>query len=143
MGSLLHDFGKIFIPKEILGKTKKLTENDIEIIKRHPEDGYLYLKEHTGLSEVSLSIVRSHHERINGSGFPLGLAEKQIPRSAQIGGICDVYCTLAVDKTGRKALPPEMILHVMRQEMRGAFSPRLLDTLESIACVEDSAQLIL
>ena len=143
MGSLLHDFGKIFIPLEILNKTKKLTEDEIAIIKRHPEEGYQYLKEKTQLSEVSLSIVRYHHERINGNGYPLGLAEREIPRSAQIVGICDVYCTLAIDKNGRKALPASMILHIMKQEMKGAFNERLLDVLESIVCVEEEQQLLI
>lgn len=143
MGSLLHDFGKIFIPREILNKTKKLTEDEMAIIRRHPEDGYQYLKEKTQLSEVSLSIVRFHHERINGNGYPLGLTEREIPRSAQIAGISDVYCTLAVDKSGRKALPAGMILHIMRQEMKGAFNERLLDVLESIVCVENEEQFMI
>ena len=142
MGTLLHDFGKIFIPKEILNKTSKLNESEIAIIKRHPEEGYQYLKENTQLSEVSLAIVRCHHERINGNGYPFGLKGQDIPRSAQIGGMCDVYCNLAVDRSGRKALPPGMIIHVMKQEMKGAFNERLLDILETITCVENQAQLI-
>jgi len=143
IGALLHDFGKIFIPREILNKSSKLSEQEISIVKRHPEEGYRYLKEHTELHEVSLSIVRYHHERINGNGYPLGLKDADIPRSAQIAGICDVYCTLAVDRSGKKALPPGMILHVMKQEMKGAFSERLLDTLEEIACVDSDIQLLL
>ena len=143
IGSLLHDFGKIFIPRETLNKSAKLMEHEIAIIKRHPEEGYRYLKDKTELNEVSLSIVRYHHERINGNGYPLGLTERDIPRSAQIAGICDVYCTLAVDRNGRKALPPGMILHIMKQEMKGAFNERLLDILEGITCVENEAQPIL
>lgn len=143
MGSLLHDFGKVFIPREILNKTKKLTEDEIAIIKRHPEDGYQYLKEKTQLNEVSLSIVRFHHERINGNGYPLGLTEREIPRSAQIGGVSDVYCTLAIDKSGKKALPAGMILHIMRQEMKGAFNERLLDVLETIVFTENEEQFMI
>jgi HD-GYP domain-containing protein (c-di-GMP phosphodiesterase class II) len=143
IGALLHDFGKIFIPREILNKNAKLTEQEIAIIKRHPEEGYIYLKEKTDLNEVSLSIVRYHHERINGNGYPFGLTDRDIPRSAQIAGICDVYCTMAVDRSGKKALPPGMILHIMKQEMKGAFNERFLDILEGIACVENEAQLML
>jgi HD-GYP domain-containing protein (c-di-GMP phosphodiesterase class II) len=142
MGSLLHDFGKIFVPRDVLKKNSKLTESEIETIRRHPEEGYQYLKEKTQLSEVSLSIVRYHHERINGNGYPFGLKGSEISRSAQICGICDVYCNLAVDRSGRKALPPGMIIHVMKQEMKGAFNERLLDILETITCVENHAQLI-
>ncbi len=143
MGTLLHDFGKIFIPKDILNKTRKLTDNEVAIVKRHPEEGYNYLREHTHLSEVSLAIVRYHHERINGNGYPLGLTEREIPRSAQIAGICDVYCALAIDRSGRKALPEDMILHVMKEEMKGSFNERFLDVLESIVCSEEEAQLVL
>lgn len=143
MGTLLHDFGKIFVPKEILNKNKRLTDNEIATIKRHPEEGYNYLKEKTQMSEVSLYIVRYHHERINGRGYPFGLTEKDIPRSAQIAGICDVYCSLAIDKTGRKALAPEMTIHIMRQEMQGAFNPFLLDVLESLVCLDEGVQPLL
>lgn len=143
MGTLLHDFGKIFVPKDILNKTKKLTESEIAIIRRHPEEGYAYLKEKTKLSEVSLSIVRYHHERINGKGYPFGLSEKEIPRSAQIAGICDVYCALAIDKTGRKALSSDMTMHIMKEEMSEAFNPMLLNVLESLVCAEDGRQPVL
>lgn len=143
MGTLLHDFGKIFIPKDILNKTRKLTESEIAMVKKHPEEAYQYLKKKTQLSEVSLSIVRYHHERINGNGYPFGLKEKDIPRSAQIAGISDVYCSLTIDRNGRKALAPEVTIHIMRQEMQGAFNPIMLDVLESLVCVEDSAQPLL
>jgi len=143
IGSLLHDFGKIFISREILNKTRKLTESEIVIIKRHPTEGYQYLKEKTQLSDISLSIVRYHHERINGNGYPYRLRETEIPRSAQVVGICDVYCSLAIDNSGRKALTPDMTLHIMKQEMQGAFSPYMLDVLESLVCVEEGVQPIL
>ena len=142
IGTLLHDFGKTFIPHEILNKTGKLTDDEIAVIKRHPEEGYRYLKENTRLSEISLAIVRDHHERINGNGYPRGLSKAEISRSAQVGGICDVYCTLTINRSGGKALPPYLTLQVMRQEMKDAFDPRLLGILEGIACVEESHQLI-
>ena len=83
MGSLLHDFGKIFVPRDILNKTSKLTESEIAIIKRHPEEGHQFLKEKTQLSDVSLSIVRYHHERINGNGYPFGLLLSRARRSQE------------------------------------------------------------
>ena len=89
------------------------------------------------MSEISLSIVRDHHERNNGNGYPRGLKGEAISRSAQVAAICDLYCTLAIDKTGRKALPPHISLQIMKQEMKGAFNERLLDVLEGLVCVED------
>ncbi len=143
IGTLLHDFGKTFTPQQILNKTGKLTDDEIAIVKRHPEEGYCYLKENTRLNEISLAIVRDHHERANGNGYPRGLKKTEISRSAQVGGICDVYCTLTIDRSGGKALPPYLTLQVMRQEMKGAFDERLLGILESLTCTEEAPQHVL
>lgn len=140
IGTLLHDFGKIFIPQELLNKTGKLTDEEIAIIKRHPQEGYDYLKENTSLNDICLAIVRDHHERINGNGYPRGIKREDISRSAQVGGLCDVYCTLTIDRTGRTALPPFLTMQFMRNEMKDAFDKRLLDVLEGVACTEDQLQ---
>lgn len=142
IGTLLHDFGKIFVSQEILNKTGKLTEKEMAQLRKHPEDGYRYLKDNTRLSEISLAIVRDHHERNNGKGYPRGLSGEEISRSAQVGAICDVYCTMTIDRTGRKALPPHISLQIMKQEMKDAFNARLLDILEGIVCQEGSLPLI-
>ena len=143
IGTLLHDFGKIFIPQEIFNKTGKLTDEEVSIIKRHPQDGYDYLKENTNLNEICLAIVRDHHERVNGNGYPRGLQRAEISRSAQVGGMCDVYCTLTIDRSGRTALPPYLTIQVMRQEMKDAFDKRLLDILEGLTCSEEAQQLVM
>jgi HD-GYP domain-containing protein (c-di-GMP phosphodiesterase class II) len=142
-GAILHDFGKIFVPQQILNKPGRLDEAEIEILKRHPEEGYLFLQGKAVLSDVSLSIVRLHHERCNGSGYPLGLESRDIPRSAQITGVADVYCTLTTDNKGNKTIPPHIAIQLMRDQMKGAFSPHLLDTLEKLVCKEDVQQFIL
>ena len=142
-GAILHDFGKIFVPQEILNKSGKLTEAEIEILKRHPEEGYVFLQNKGVISPVALTIVRLHHERCNGSGYPLGLENRDIPRSAQITGIADAYCTLTTDSRGNKTMPPHIAVQLMRNQMKGLFSPALLDTLEKLACTEDVQQFIL
>lgn len=142
-GAILHDFGKIFVPQEILCKSGKLNEAEIEILKRHPEEGYLYLKEKGVISPVSLTIVRLHHERCNGSGYPIGLENRDIPRSAQITGVADVYCTMTTDNHGNKTIPPHIAVQLMRNQMMGLFSPNLLDILEKLVCTEDIQQFIL
>lgn len=143
IGTLLHDFGKIFVPQDILNKTGKLTDEEVAAIRRHPMDGYSYLKENTSLNEICLAIVRDHHERINGNGYPRGLQRADISRSAQVGGLCDVYCTLTIDRNGRTALPPYLTIQVMRQEMKDAFDKRLLDILEGLTCTEEVQQMVL
>lgn len=142
-GAILHDIGKIFIPQEILKKRGKLSEIEIETLKRHPEDGYNFLRDKGAFSPVSLSIIRLHHERCNGSGYPLGLEGRDIPRSAQVSGVADVYCALTTDMNGNKTMPPHIALQMMRSEMKGAFAPLLLDTLEKLVCTEDFQQIIL
>jgi len=142
-GAILHDFGKIFVPQEILNKSGKLNDAEIEILKRHPEEGYVYLQNKSVLSGVALAIVRLHHERCNGSGYPLGLENREVPRSAQITGIADVYCTLTTDNKGNKTMPPHIAVQLMRDQMKDLFSPHLLDTLEKLVCTEDFQQFIL
>ncbi|HEY5523383.1 MAG TPA: HD domain-containing phosphohydrolase [Desulfuromonadaceae bacterium] len=142
-GAILHDFGKIFVPQEILNKSGKLNEEEIEILKRHPEEGYIYLQNQGVLSPVALTIVRLHHERCNGSGYPLGLASRNIPRSAQITGVADIYCTLTTDRRGNRSMPPHIALQLMRNQMKELFSPVMLDTLEKLVCTEEVQQFIL
>ncbi len=143
IGSLLHDFGMTFTPHQLLNKTGKLTSEEIATIRRHPEEGFAYLKDNTHLNDISLSIVRDHHERINGKGYPRGVKREEIGRSAQVGGLCDIYCTLTIDKNGGKALPSYLAIQVMRQEMQDAFDKRLLDILEGLTCSDDSQQILL
>jgi HD-GYP domain-containing protein (c-di-GMP phosphodiesterase class II) len=142
-GAILHDFGKIFVPQEILNKSGKLSEAEIEILKRHPEEGYVFLQNKGVLSPVALTIIRLHHERCNGSGYPLGLESREIPRSAQVTGVADVFCTLTTDNNGNKTMPPHIAVQLMRNQMKELFLPHLLDTLEKLVCTEDIQQFIL
>jgi HD-GYP domain-containing protein (c-di-GMP phosphodiesterase class II) len=142
IGTLLHDFGKVFVSQQILSKEGRLTTAELEAYRRHPEEGYQYLKKNTRISDISLGIVRSHHERNNGNGYPQGLKGPAITRSAQVGAICDVYCTLTIDRSCRKALSSFIALQMMKQEMQGAFNDRLLDVLEGIVCTENPGQFL-
>jgi HD-GYP domain-containing protein (c-di-GMP phosphodiesterase class II) len=142
-GAILHDFGKIFIPQEILNKNGKLSEVEIEVLKCHPEQGYVFLQNKGVLSPVALTIIRLHHERCNGSGYPLGLENRDIPRSAQVTGVADVYCTLTTDNQGNKTMPPHIAVQLMRNQMKDLFAPHLLDTLEKLVCTEEVQQFIL
>jgi HD-GYP domain-containing protein (c-di-GMP phosphodiesterase class II) len=134
IGTLLHDVGAIFVPQEILTKKARLTEAEVERYKRHPEDGYNFLRENTRLNDVALAIVRNHHERLNGNGYPHGLKGEQISRSAQVAAICDFYCNMTIDREGNKTLPPHICMNIMKQEMKGAFNDRLLGFLEELVC---------
>ncbi|HOI15807.1 MAG TPA: HD domain-containing phosphohydrolase [Geobacteraceae bacterium] len=145
IGCMLHDIGMLFVPQDILCKPGRLTPDEIAAIKKHAEEGYAYLQKNSSLSPVSLGIVRNHHERNNGSGYPRGLRNESIPRSAQLCAICDVYCNLTVDRVGNTTLPPDIALHVMKQEMKGAFNERFIGLFAKIVGVdfENAMELLL
>jgi putative nucleotidyltransferase with HDIG domain len=101
-GSILHDCGKIGVPEEVLNFPGKLTLEEFEIIKQHPDWGTQVARE-ADLPEAVVNIILYHHERINGSGYPAGLAGRAIPLEARIAAIADVFDALTSDRPYRKA----------------------------------------
>lgn len=106
MGAILHDIGKILIPKEILDKPGKLTDEEYAVVKQHPEHGLKLLKDNPHVSNLSKLVVYQHHERYCGQGYPQGLKESEIHEFAQITGMVDMYDALTADRVYRKAFPP-------------------------------------
>jgi len=106
MGALLHDIGKIMVPKAILDKPGVLTPEEYLEIKKHPEFGMQILNNNPNVSSLSRLVVHQHHERYNGQGYPRGLREAEIHEFAQIVGMVDVYDALTADRVYRKAFPP-------------------------------------
>lgn len=133
IGSLLHDFGMIFISDDILDKPDVLSEMEYSKVKQHPQKGYDFLK-HTGLfGDVALTIVLHHHERYDGNGYPGGIAGSDIPRSAQLSVICDVYSALTTERPYRKPSTPTEALVMMRDAAQcGAFNGELFDRFAEI-----------
>ena len=105
IGSLFHDVGKMFIPKEILNKKGKLTEQEFETIKKHPKLGFDFLKEIPTLSATERIVALEHHERFDGKGYPYEKKDKQIHLYSKIVSICDVFEALISDRPYRKAVP--------------------------------------
>jgi HD-GYP domain-containing protein (c-di-GMP phosphodiesterase class II) len=132
IGALLHDIGKIFVPKSILEKPGKLDPYEWELIQKHPTLGHDYLKEHIEMSELSLGIVLHHHEKFNGRGYPIGLENHQIGRSSSLCSIADVYCALTTTRAYRDALSPAESVKIMEEEMAGSFNPIHLDILKDL-----------
>lgn len=105
-GAMLHDLGKILTPKEILNKPGELSEEEFKTIKRHSEDGYMLLREKGKIGSLAASVVREHHERIDGSGYPRGLKGDKIHILSKIVGLVDVYDALIADRVYRKGYMP-------------------------------------
>lgn len=110
IGALLHDIGKMFVPKEILLKNSALTKEEFELIKVHPVEGYKYVKENYNISIPSKNIILYHHEKYDGSGYPDGLKQDKIYELAKIVTIADVYDALTSDRPYRRALSPNEAL---------------------------------
>ncbi|KXG76108.1 HD-GYP domain-containing protein [Thermotalea metallivorans] len=114
IGAMLHDIGKVFLPKEILMKKEKLTDEEYAIAKEHTSRGYHYLKEHYSIPGQARIIALQHHERMNGSGYPNGISGNQITKLAKIIAITDTYDAMTSDKPYKKAVTPlEAIEYIM------------------------------
>ena len=132
LASALHDIGKITIPDSILLKPGRLTAKEFECMKSHTTKGCEILNAiKVGLDaeskHVSYEICRHHHERYDGKGYPDGLIGEQIPISAQLVSIADVYDALVNKRCYKDAFPKEEAFHMITNGECGAFSPKLID----------------
>jgi len=133
IGGLLHDIGKIGVPESILNKPGPLDPSERTVIQKHPEIGFnicLPLKERLG---DALLVIRHHHEKLDGTGYPDGLQGKSIPLVARIMAIADIYDALTTDRSYRKRLTREDALRIMKDEAeRGALDQELIRQFEDV-----------
>ena len=115
VASLVHDIGKVAVPDSILCKPGKLNRIEQEVIRQHPVVGESICAPLKPFRDA-LPAIRHHHERMDGSGYPDGLAGEQIPLMARILQIADIYDALTIDRPYRKAMPQERALAVMMSE---------------------------
>lgn len=133
LGALLHDVGKARTPVEILDKPGALTREEFEIIKRHPEDGYRMISEARHVPKTVLDIIRLHHERIRGGGYPLGVKGKQIPRPVRLVSIADAYDAMTSDRSYQAARSPDAALRILYEERGERFDEGLVE--QFIRCI--------
>ncbi|MCK8817897.1 HD-GYP domain-containing protein [Natroniella sulfidigena] len=110
MGALLHDIGKLKIPSKILNKPGKLTDKEFEQVKKHSLYSYQTLKSCTKISEVSATIAYQHHEKCDGSGYPLGLTKDKIHPFSRIVTIADIFDALQNNRSYRSGLKNEEVI---------------------------------
>jgi hypothetical protein len=141
--ALLHDVGKIAIPKEILNKPAKLTESEFEVMKTHTIEGQFMLDRVGGLLARVGEIVRSCHERWDGTGYPDGLQGEEIPLESRIVFAADAYNAMTTDRPYRGAMTQDEALDELRAGSGTQFDPRVVKALctliESGAAVPGSA----
>jgi putative two-component system response regulator len=117
-GALLHDIGKISIPDAILDKPGKLTPEEFEIVKGHSAQGAHIVEPLHALRET-VPLIRWHHERLDGQGYPDGLRGEQIPLLVRILSVADVYDALASERPYRQSIPHERCLEMLHENARG------------------------
>jgi len=126
-GSVLHDIGKLGIPDAILLKKGKLDGDEWEVMKQHPAIGAALcspLKTMRG----TVDIIRCHHEKWNGSGYPAGLKGEQIPYLARVFQVIDIYDALSTERPFKLAFPKEKVIQIMQEETeKGFWDPELVD----------------
>lgn len=135
--SALHDIGKIGVDEKILNKPGRLTADEFEIMKMHTMIGASMLHSLTmyqdeELVRVATEICRWHHERYDGRGYPDGLKGDEIPISAQVVSVADVYDALASERVYKKAFPHEKAIEMIMNGECGTFNPLLLECLNDI-----------
>lgn len=135
--SALHDIGKISIPDSILNKPGKLTAEEFEIVKTHAAVGASILQnlpmtQDEPLIQVAYQICRWHHERYDGHGYPDGLVGDQIPITAQVVSLADVYDALTGERCYKKAYPHETAVRMIQNGECGVFNPLLIECLLDI-----------
>ncbi|RLJ37406.1 HD-GYP domain-containing protein [Acidovorax sp. 106] len=125
MAGLLHDLGKAAIPLAVLNKPGKLTDDEFEVIKSHPVEGYNMLKEGGSVEDSVLDACLHHHEKIDGSGYPDKLKGDEITLIARMTAICDVYDAITSDRPYKRGWDPSESLRRMAEWTKGHFDPRL------------------
>jgi HD-GYP domain-containing protein (c-di-GMP phosphodiesterase class II) len=125
-GALLHDLGKMGIPDSILLKPGRLSKGEWDVMRKHPDYSYdlIYPVEYF---RPCLSIPYSHHERWDGTGYPQGLKGTEIPLSARLFAIVDVWETLSSDRVYRTAWPQDRVMEYIRQQSGTHFDPGVVE----------------
>ncbi len=130
-GALVHDIGKLVVPDSILKKPDTLTRSEFAVVKRHSENGYRTLKE-LGFRESVRRLVRDHHERLDGSGYPREISGPQISLEARILAACDVYDALISNRVYREAFTHEQAMAILHKESGLKLDRRCVAALERV-----------
>jgi hypothetical protein len=141
LGGLLHDIGKLSVPDGILKKPGALTDAEFTEVRRHVEAGVALLHELGGFSSTVHCLVRSHHERLDGSGYPDAVPAAGLPLDVRILAVCDVYDALISERVYRDAWPHERAMGLLRDGAGSEFDPGCVEALERVLARERGADL--
>lgn len=128
MAGLYHDVGKAYISKKILNKPGKLTASEYEEIKKHSLFGYEIMAKKEDVDEEILLGILDHHERVDGKGYPRGLAGEHLSWTGEMLGVVDVYDAMTSNRVYHKARLPTEVLRILYQERSGSFLPEYVES---------------
>lgn len=135
LGGLVHDVGKLHVPDYVLNKPGKLEPDERKLIENHPLDGYNMCRQ-LGFMLEELAIIRSHHEKWDGTGYPDRLAGEAIPLVARVTAVADVYDALTSSRSYRKAMTHEKAMSIIQEESGTHFDPRCVEAWVKVVTEE-------
>ena len=127
MGALMHDVGKVTLPPQIVNKPGKLTGPEMTILRQHPEQGQKMVERVRNLPKMTQAIILFHHEFLDGTGYPKGLRDAQIPKAVRIVSICNLYDNLCNAKNPNDSLTPKLALAVMYKKYGSKLDKQLIE----------------
>ena len=129
--AVLHDIGKVVLSDEIVGKLGKLTDKEFEVMKLHATVGLSLIEQSDGLRGAA-PLIRHHHERMDGTGYPDGLTGDAIPLGARIIGVCEAFDIMTSDVPWRERVTPEEAVQELRRCAGAQFDPVVVDAFERV-----------
>ncbi|WP_411954807.1 HD-GYP domain-containing protein [Alkalibacillus sp. S2W] len=141
VGGLLHDLGKLYIPQEILNKPGKLTQEEFEVVKKHPMDGFVKIKDKISL--LAAHIALQHHEKYDGTGYPRNLKGEDIHLYGRITAIADVYDAVTMDRPYRPGRTPDEAIELLMSNAGTHFDPEILPSFLKIISPYPNGKIVL
>jgi len=137
MSSMMHDLGKSKVDWDIINKNGKLTDTEFNHMKKHPAAGYDIALKMGVTDKRILAGIRSHHEKLEGGGYPDGLKDKQISLFPRIIAVCDVFDALTTKRSYKDAMTSFEAIGIMKNQMKGHLDPRLIAALVKMCVVKE------
>jgi HD-GYP domain-containing protein (c-di-GMP phosphodiesterase class II) len=131
LGLLIHDVGKLAVPPEVLNKPGRLTDDEMTVMRRHPQDGVELLRP-ADISPLAVSIVRDHHERLDATGYPAGLDGTKIGEFPRIAAVADVYDAVTSERVYKAAAPPFVGVRVIADGSGTQFCPAVVSHFRAV-----------
>ncbi|HBN07517.1 MAG TPA: hypothetical protein DD435_02345 [Cyanobacteria bacterium UBA8530] len=131
IGALLHDLGKNLVPDEVLNKPGRLTTEEMDIMKTHPGNGVMLLNSYSWVNNEIRNMVFQHHEKLDGTGYPMHLAGDSISEMAKIVSVVDFYDALISERVYKKGLPPNVAYQAILDSIPAHFDPRIVQAFQT------------